>query len=186
MNIEDVIDRLSEDLNPQRLEHSIRVMEMSQLLASLNNVDQDKARLAGLLHDCAKYDSQEKIVKEAQDYGLDLDPIFKISPQLIHSELGSYIARSKYGIEDQEILDAIKYHTVGHGNMSKLGKIVYLADLIEAKRNYPGVEALRNLSFENLELGLLKAVDSNLIFLINKGAIIHPNTLELRNSLIVD
>lgn len=179
------ISRLEKDLNPQRLNHSIRVMETSEKLARLYGEDIEKARLGGLLHDCGKYDSTDKILQEVRDFGIILDSETKRNPKLVHSDLGSYRAEHVYGVEDEDILAAIKYHTIGRKNMSKLEKIVYLADMIEPRRNFPGVEDIRVRCLKDLDDGLLFAIDHTIKYLIDSKSLIHPNTIDARNSLIL-
>lgn len=179
------IERLKNDLNPQRLDHSIRVMETSEKLAALYGVDLDQARLAGLLHDCAKYDSEEKILQEVGDFGIILDSDTRENKKLIHADLGAYRAKYVYGVQNQTVLDAIKYHTIGRKNMSDLDKIVYLADMIEPKRNFPGVDEIRERAFKDLDDGLIFAMDRSIEFLIERRFLIHPNTIDARNSLIL-
>lgn len=179
------MEKLKDDLNPQRLEHSLRVMETGEKLARLYDVDIDKARLAGLLHDCGKYDSKDKILQQVEEFGIILDSDTEKNKELIHADLGAYLARNIYGVEDEEVLNAIKYHTIGRKNMSKLDKIIYLADMIEPKRNFPGVDEIRERTFKDLDDGLMFALDESIIFLVNKKAFIHPNTIDARNSLIL-
>lgn len=176
---------LKEELNPQRYEHSLRVMETSEKLAKINNIDINKARIAGLLHDCGKYDSMDKILQEVKNFGIILDDITQENKGIIHGELGYFIAREKYGVRDEEVLNAIKYHTVGRKDMTSLEKIVYLADMIEPKRNFPEVEEIREKTFKDLDNGLLFALDHSIIFLISKGVLIHTNTIDARNSLLL-
>ncbi len=176
---------LKSQINNSRYEHSLRVMETSIELAKLNNVDIKSAEIAGLLHDCSKYDSMEKLLQEVQKFGIILDEVMRENKEIIHGELGYYVAREYYGIDDIDILNAIRYHTIGRKHMTKLEKIVYMADMIEPKRNFPGVEEIRKLTFENLDSGLLLALDHSIVYLINKNVLIHTNTVEARNDLIL-
>lgn len=178
------LEILKNDLSPQRFEHCLRVMETSNKLAIKYGVDVKKAKTAGLIHDCAKYDSLDKILQQVEEFGIILDKDTEDNKHLIHADLGAYIANKKYGIEDKEILDSIKYHTIGRKNMTKLDKIIYLADIIEPKRNFPGVDEIRERTFKDLDDGLIFALDKSIIYLIGLNKKIHPNTIEARNSLI--
>jgi len=103
---------------------------------------------------------------------------------LIHGPVGAKIATDLFKITDRDILSAIEYHTYGKKNMTKLEKIIYLADLIEEGRDYPGVEELRALAERDLDRAVLKALDNSIIHVIAKGGLIHPNTIEARNYII--
>lgn len=184
--IENLKRTLKENINENRYKHSIRVMETSEKLAEIYGVDILKAKIAGLLHDCAKYDSMDKILQETKNFGIILDDIMLENRGIIHGELGYYIAKDKYNIEDEEILNAIRYHTIGRKNMTDLEKIIYLADMIEPKRNFPKVEEIREKTYINLDEGLLFALEHSLIYLINKNILIHTNTVDARNSLLLN
>lgn len=178
------IEGLKEDINKNRLAHSIRVMETAIDLADRYGLDKKKAKIAGLLHDCAKYDSLDKILQQVDDFDIILDGDTQKNTALIHADLGAYIAKHKYKVLDEEILDAIKYHTTGRNHMTELDKIIYLADMIEPERNFPGVDKIRDIVKKDLDRGLLEALDSSIVFLLNKKSLIHPYTIYARNSLI--
>ncbi len=180
-----MLNKLKKDLGEKRYEHSLRVRDTAVDLAKIHNIDLKKAELAGLLHDCAKYEDKDRILEEADFYKVDLDPIFKLNPGLIHSYLGAYVAKNDYGIEDEDILNAIKYHTIGRKNMSDLEKLIYMADLIEPMRNYPKVDLIREKSKKNLDEALYFAMNENLKFVASKDILIHPNTIEARNTLLI-
>ncbi|NLW40752.1 MAG: HD domain-containing protein [Tissierellia bacterium] len=180
-----IFEKLKEDIGTERYEHSIRVMKVCEELAKHYHYPVEKAKLAGLLHDCGKLQGQINLLKMASDFGIILDNITKINKELIHSPLGAEIARSKYNIEDDEILKAIRYHTTGRENMSLLEKIVYIADLIEPARNFEGVDKIRALAHQNLDKALLFAIDNTLAFLIEKGNIIHLDTIKARNHIVI-
>ena len=104
--------------------------------------------------------------------------------ELLHGFAGAEYVKEKLKITDEEILDAIRYHTIGKKNMGLVSKIVYIADAIEDKRNWPGVEHARELAAEDLDEAIIYEIDMKMKYLITRRALIHPNTLELRNDLI--
>lgn len=177
-------NKLKKEIGIYRYEHSKRVSELAMKLAVKYDVDEEKARIAGLLHDCAKYGELELLLKKASDFDIIDDKITEDNPELIHGVLGSKIAKHEYGIDDIEILQAIKNHTTGSENMTKLDKIIYIADYAEPVRNFPGVENVRKLMYEDLNLALIKAMDQTLKHLIDIGAIISVDTLKGRNYLL--
>ncbi|WP_130806566.1 bis(5'-nucleosyl)-tetraphosphatase (symmetrical) YqeK [Senegalia massiliensis] len=185
MKIEKMKSILKKDIDKERYKHTIRVTETAIKLAKNYKVDTEKAHIAALLHDSAKYKDKDTLLKKSQEFGIILDAVMKNNPHLIHPFLGAELAKVKYNILDEDILNAIKYHTTGRKNMSMLEKIIFIADYIEPGRNFPGLEKIREISFEDIDLGIILAMDNTLKYIINKGWLIHPNTIETRNSLIL-
>jgi len=177
-------EKLIEEIGAKRFSHSIGVMETAVELAELYRVDKNKAMLAGLLHDCAKIIDPIYLLKRANDFDIILDDIMKKNNELIHGPLGSRIAEYEYMIKDREILDAIYYHTTGREKMSMLDKIIYIADFIEPSRNYPGVDAIRELAFKDLDKSILLSMENTLIYLISQRRVIHLDTIRARNYML--
>lgn len=178
-------EKLKEDIGISRFEHSIRVMESSIELAKRYNSSVEKAAVAGLLHDCGKFNGKTNLLKLSNEFGIILDSVTKNNSELIHSVLGAAIAEKIYGIKDKEILDAIRYHTTGRENMSLLEKIVYAADMIEPGRKFEGVEKLRELAFKDLDECLIFSLDNTLKFVIEKKKLIHLDSIKARNYLLI-
>ncbi len=133
MTIDEIKNELKKDLNEERYLHSIGTAEMAQSLAKRFNLDEQKAYLAGLLHDCAKCLDFEKSKKLAQESCLDLDENEKNNKKTIHAPVSAYLAEKKFGVEDKEILSSIRLHTIGKCQMSDFEKIIFIADKIEHK-----------------------------------------------------
>ena len=178
-------DKLKKSLKESRYLHSIGVCETAVKMARLYGADEEKAYIAGLLHDCAKCFDNEVQIKMCKEYGIVLDEITLACPAVIHAPLGAAVARAEYGIEDEEILSAIRLHTTGGTDMTVLDKIIYIADMIEPTRAYNGVDELRGIAFKNLNEAMFKALQSTLRFNIQKGTAIHPDTLSAWNSLLL-
>jgi len=126
-----ILQNLKNDLNEERYEHSIGVAEMAQQMAKRFNCNEEKAYIAGLLHDCAKCMDFELSKKLAKEHISDLDETEKDNKKTIHAPVSAYIAKEKYGVTDEEILSAIRLHTIGKCQMSDFEKIIFIADKIE-------------------------------------------------------
>lgn len=178
-------DKLKEDIGIKRFEHSLRVMETSVELAKRYSISSKKAAVAGLLHDCGKLKGERNLLNISHDFGIILDSMTKNNNELIHSVLGAVIAEMKYGIKDEDILSAIRFHTTGRENMSLLEKIVYMADMIEPGRSFEGVDNIRELALEDLDKALIFSIDNTLKFVIEKKKLIHLDSIKARNQLLI-
>lgn len=184
MKYNQAADTLSKALAPKRFTHSLGVSKAAAELAKTFGEDIEKSKMAGLLHDCARGISSNNLLQMAEGFGIVVDDVELSQPILVHAPLGAYLAKADYGIDDPEILKAITLHTTGAANMSKLEKIIYLADCIEPSRDYPGVDKLRMLATRDLDAAVLAAFDQSLQFVIERGLLIHPATVEGRNYLL--
>lgn len=184
VEIERFKKKLGESLKPERYVHSLGVCAEAVKLAERYGADRDKAYIAGLLHDCAKGYGKRRQRELCEEYGIELDEITLRCPAVIHAPLGAEIAKREYGIEDEEILKAIRVHTVGGAGMSKLDKIIYTADMIEPSRSFEGVEELRRIAYEDLDRAVAAAVAQSIEFNLKKPSVIHPDTLAAWNDLL--
>lgn len=181
---EEIIDYLKDNLKESRYIHTMGVVQCAIKLAKLNNIDPKRAEIAALIHDAAKYMDIEKQKKIIKDYGYDIDEVMEESPQLLHGFTASILGKDMMGIEDEELLSSVRYHTTGKKIMTTLEKIIYIADYIEPNRNFPGVEDLRKITFDNLDEGVLQGLSNSIIYVVKNGNMIHPLSLEARNYLI--
>lgn len=185
MNLENINNRLKEMLPERRFKHSLNVANCAIKLSEIYNYNKEKAYLAGIVHDCAKYLSNEEVENYVNKYKIELDELEKGNLALSHSVIGSYIAKYELNIDDEDIINAVKYHTTGKQNMNLLEKIIYIADLIEEDRDFPSVNLLRELTYSgNLDEALLTSFNNTIKFIINNGQLIHPRTIEARNYLM--
>lgn len=178
MNISEIDEILKIDLDSHRYEHSKGVMYTACCLAMAHNYDVDKAKLAGLLHDCAKCISHdEKISLCKQNDVLINEAEFK-NPGLLHAKAGAIVARDKFHVLDNEILHSITVHTTGAPDMSTLDKIIYIADYIEPTRTnqLPRLDYIRNIAFKDLDLCVSEILYDSLNYLNSKGWVIDPMT----------
>ncbi len=178
-------DYIKIHLTKERYNHSLGVMKTSENLAKHYGINPNKGRIAGLCHDCAKNFSANDLINKARSNGIIISDIYYKSPQLLHGLIGAYISKEMFHVEDEDILNAIKYHTTGRENMSKLEKIVYIADCIEPSRNFKGVEELRTLAYEDLDKALLKSFDDTIMYILSRNSIMHIDTIKARNYLLV-
>lgn len=185
MNLELINKKLDLMLPQGRMTHSINVAKCATKLSEIYNLDSDKAYLAGLVHDCAKYLSKEQINEYVNKYEIYLDELEEESSALSHSIVGSFIAKYEFNIEDEDIINAIRYHTTGREDMSMLEKIIYMADLIEENRKFPIVGRLRELTYgKDLNKALLVSFDNTIKFVIDNNQLIHPRTVSARNHIM--
>ena len=183
---EEMKDALSRRLKRSRYEHSLGVADTAAFLARRFGEDEAKARTAGLLHDCAREFPNEAMRAEADARGVSYGAVEASMPLLLHAPLGALLAREKYGAEDEAVLRAIARHTVGGASMTALDKIVYFADMVEPTRAYPGVEELRRLMREaDLDEMTLAGLTRSIAFVLEKGHLIHPDTVLARNELLL-
>ncbi|ANF98900.1 phosphohydrolase [Paenibacillus bovis] len=179
----ELIQSVSSQMPEKRWRHTEGVMQSAVVLARRYGADPDKADIAAILHDVAKYwpsDRQEQLLR---DKALN-DELLLYDKPLWHSEIGAYVAETEYGIEDTEILNAIRYHTSGRVGMTTLEKVICLADYIEPGRDFPGVDHIRRLAETSLEAGLVAGFDSTINLLLARRQVIYPLTVLSRNDLV--
>lgn len=171
--VNDVYESLSSTLRPNRYIHTLGVAHTASLLASCCGstppVERLRAETAGLLHDCAKYLSGDEMIALCDEKGIELSEFERENDSLIHGKLGAYLAETRFGIRDEEILSAICFHTTGKPDMTTLEKIIYVADYIEPGRDmechpYP-LEQVRRTCFDNLDEGLLMILTNTIDYL---------------------
>lgn len=177
-------EKLKKGLSQYRYHHTMGVVKAAKELARKYGVNMEQAKIAALVHDCAKMLDQQELLRKAEEYQIALDEIYRLQPDLLHGVIGSMVANRDFGIEDQDVLNAVAFHTTGRAQMSRLEKIIYLADYIEEGRVFPGVDRLRELSNKNLDQALLLALNNSIRYIIEKQQLIHPNTIEARNDIL--
>ena len=179
---EQVLAWLAANVPPSRIKHILGVEEMAIDLARHYQIDVQKAALAGLMHDLAKYFKPQKLLEMAQIAGVDIDPISAATPHLLHADVSAIVARDTFKVTDTEVLDAIANHTLGRPGMNELSCIVFLADTLEPGRgNTPDLEHLRKICYQNLDKALFQTCDYSLKFILETHCLIHPRTIATRN-----
>lgn len=175
---------LEQRFSPARWQHSRGVALAAKKMARRWGIEPARAELAGWLHDYARDLDEGALLRIGEEEGFITHPVERWVPELLHGPVGAYLVRQELGIEDAEVLRAIAVHTLGAEEMSVLDKIVYIADLVEEGRNYPGVEKLRALAEVDLDRALLASFDQTLRYCLERGFYLHPRTLEARNAVL--
>ncbi len=176
---------IEEHLGEKLYRHSLGVAETAAALAVRYRADRPRAYLAGLLHDYGKAYSREELCRKAELHGLHLDRITLAEKRLLHAPVGAVLLRTELGVTDSAVLAAVACHTTGRARATLLEKVLYLADLIEPGRDFDGVEKLREMALTGLEPALLTAVDQTIGSVIKRGMLLHPRSVQFRNSLLV-
>ncbi len=153
-----------------RREHSFRVAALAAELAPRYGISTEKALLASALHDCGKYVPPDSSLLAGFPAPQD------VPPPVLHQYTGAYLAEHAFGVKDEEVLDAVRYHTSGKENMTPLGKLVYLADLLEEERNFEGIERLREAFRTDLDECFMLALRQQVAYLKADGKEIYPLT----------
>lgn len=181
----EILAYLGATLRPQRYMHTLGVAYTCANLAMChmeNSHDEKKARLAGLLHDCAKYLTDNEMLKWCDLYKIELTDVEKSNPALVHGKLGAYLAQHRYGVKDDEICFAIACHTTGKPNMTTLEKILYVADYIEPRRKMEcqpySLSEIRKKCFSDLDEGLFMILTNTITYLNKESKIVDDITLQ--------
>ena len=167
---------LKKHLTKDRYHHTLGVASTAVAMAMRYNPDPSnsnfikRAELAGLLHDCAKCMDNNKRLRICEKNNLSCSSFEKSHPYLLHGKVGAYIAQTKFKIEDNDILQAITWHTTGRPDMSLLEKIIFIADYIEPSRTpVPELNLIRQLAFVDIDKAMEKILSNTLKFLESKG-----------------
>jgi len=153
-------------LKADRFDHTLGVAYTAANMASVHDVDVQKALIAGFLHDCAKNISHDEQMQICRKYDVEITDIEKRNPALIHAKAGMCLAKHKYDIKDPEILSAIRWHTTGKPDMTDLEKIIFIADFIEPNRKpLEHMDEIRKEAFRDLNLCMLHILRDTLNYL---------------------
>lgn len=183
MEREEALKLVKVQLTDHRYQHTLGVMETAIALAKQYGGDEQKAELAAIFHDYAKFRPKDEMKEIIIEQGFPQN-LLEFNSELWHAPAGAYLAEKEAGIIDPEVLEAIRFHTSGRPGMTLLDKIIYLADYIEPGRHFPGVEEVRNVAKENLDKALIMAVKNTIIFLLKKNQTVYPETFYTYNDLI--
>jgi predicted HD superfamily hydrolase involved in NAD metabolism len=165
-------------LSEKRYAHTLRVAGTAERLAGLHGLDPKKARLAALLHDSAREVGEEKLSRIADEEGIARSELERERPVLLHGPVAAELARKDLGVEDEEVLEAVRAHTMGAPGMGPLALALYVADKIEPDRDQPGVEDLRKLAPENLRGAAAAALKDSISYNEQRDCPNHPKSLQ--------
>ena len=178
-----LLAKLNQVLRKPRFDHVQRVEQMAIKLARQYGEDEEKASIAGLVHDYAKQRPDRDFIRAIKKYRMD--PILlRYGNPIWHGMVGWHFVQNELGINDVDILNAVRYHTVGNRYMTKLQQIVYMADYIEMGRDFPGVETARKITFQNLQQGVAYQTKHTLDYLIQNDQNVFPKTLDTYNAWV--
>ncbi|RII32555.1 HD domain-containing protein [Clostridium chromiireducens] len=186
LSIEEIKVYLKTNLMEKRYTHILGVADTAKKLAKLNGISEEKAEIAGLSHDVAKNLKIDTMKEIMEKNNIILSEVEQNNANLWHSIIADIVAKDKLGIEDEEILDAVRWHTTGKEDMSTLTKIIYIADMIEPSRKFEGVEDIRKLTFEDLDRGVYYGLTRSIEFLLTRNLMIDENTMKARNYFLLD
>lgn len=185
MNIEKIKDDVKKILSEKRYLHSIAVMERAEELAQIFDEDIEIAKIVGITHDIAKELNEDEIAKYIKENKIEIDEIEKKQTYLLHGKIGADICKKKYGFSDY-MAKAIELHTTGYKNMSKLDKIIFLADKTEKTRHYNDLNTAIEICNKNLDEGMVYCLNVAIKENIERNRLIHPNTILTRNDIIAN
>ena len=182
---EEILKWLKANLNEERYSHSIGTAECARVLASIFHLDEEKAYIAGLLHDAAKCFPKDTLLNIIESY-LDINSAEKENYKTLHAPVSAYVAKNTFGVTDSEILSAIRWHTLGKTDMSTFEKIIFIADKIEPntrdKQYY--TDMMKIISEENgLNKALLVCYKHTITSLVERNLKICTHTIDIYNSL---
>ena len=177
---------LKSDLDPERFVHTLAVRRLAEALARRWNEDPRRASLAALLHDCGRMINKKRLTRYALDHGLQvplLRTVARRQPGLLHAYVGEDLARRRFGCRDHAVLRAVRNHTLGSPSMSRLDRILYVADSVSEDRRHPQAAPLRRLAFQDLEAAFTASLAAKLSHAVGQGAWVHPLSISLWNRL---
>ena len=173
-------------LSKERYEHTVRVADTAEDLALAHDLEADRVRLAALLHDAAREMGSEEFRHLAQEWHLRVGDAERQSPKLLHGPVAAELARRELGVDDEEVLEAIRTHTTGRTGMGPLALVLYVADKIEPARDYPSVGRLRTLARLDLNGAAAESLRRAIAHNEERGKATHPASLEMLDWLEAD
>jgi len=185
MNYSLLEEKIKKEMSPKRFNHTLGVVEKAVKLGKKYNINIEKLKIAALLHDISKESPKnylQKICKNKFFHELSSEDIDQV--EILHSYVGSLVAKEKYGIIDEDILNAIKYHTVGKKGLNLFGRIIYIADAIEKNRDYPEVNKIRELVEKDIDMGIIYEINHKIAYLVSKNLYINKNTTQMKDWLM--
>jgi len=170
-------------VSPERYSHTLGVVDVCGELARVHGADRRQARLAGLIHDCARDMPPRELLQRATTLGVSPSPLERAQPVLLHGLVGAGVAAAEVGIVDPELLQAVRRHVTGTRGMTLLDKIIFLADFIEPGRSFSETARPRSLARVDLDRAVLAAMDGIFSHLVAASMPLHPDGVAARNEL---
>lgn len=183
-NTDKYINLIKSRLSEYRFIHSVNVAESAKMLAEKYGADVEKAYAAGLLHDVMKEEELDIQRDYIEKDGYKMTALELSSRSVYHQMSGAQYCRHDLGIDDEDILNAIRFHTTGRADMSLLEQIIFTADFISAERSYPDIDIMREKANESLEEAMLYSLSFTIKYLTERTLVIHPSTIECYNWVV--
>lgn len=180
---EEMIEKVAEQMSEKRMAHVLRVEETALKLAETYEADLEKVSLAALLHDYAKDQPDGEMLDMIISENLDLD-LTQYGSSIWHGPVGAHLARREFGVEDEEILEAIQKHTIAGVEMGLVAKIIFVADYIEPGRDFEGVKKARELADESLDEAVRYEIKGTIKHLISNKKKIYPKAIDSYNAWV--
>jgi predicted HD superfamily hydrolase involved in NAD metabolism len=189
MKNESIEERLKKELSIKRFSHCLRVAETARRLAEVHKLKSEKAYLAGILHDVAREREGKELTHLLKKHKIVLRKDEKMCPGIWHTLAGPVIAKNEYKVSDKEVLEAIRFHSMGDAKMGPVAKIIYIADIIEPERSENGglkeeLSAIRRMAEKDIDKALRMAVAFRIRKSLETGTVILTRGVELWNSLV--
>lgn len=181
---ENYVELIKSTLSDYRFHHSMCVAERARELAKKHGVDENKAYLAGILHDITKEMDNAEQIALIEKYDHALTNTEKGNHRVFHQMSGAVYVKNVLGIDDEEIIGGIRYHTTGRENMTLFEMIIYLADFTSEDRNYPDVDIMRKKTDENLYSAMLYSLKYTIKSVTQEERFLHPDTLNCYNYIL--
>ena len=172
-----------QNLKPSRYDHVMSVANYAASIAHLHGIDPFDAYVASLAHDCTKYLDDKGQLEYFKEHNITLTDGELECPKIWHQISGAHFAKTVFGIENEDIINAVRYHTTGRPAMSPLEKLVCLADSIEPTRDYAGVEKMREAAKHDLDMALLLSFDRLIDYIKERGLNMNEGTVAARDYL---
>lgn len=179
----ELISKIKQAVSSKRFQHILGVEKSALDLAKKNNYSLEKASIAALVHDYAKERTDQEFKEAILKFNLSSD-LLNWNNFIWHGVVGAEFIRTELGIEDEEILNAVRRHTVGDIEMTTLDQIVYVADYIEEGRDFPGVKEARLVASENLKAAVSFETKHTLQFLMENNKVIYPAAILTYNQWV--
>ena len=179
------IDILKVRLSEKRYLHSLAVADEAVFLAEKYGADKQKAYIAGLLHDITKEASEENHLNIFKTFGIILSDVEKNAFKLWHAISGAEYIKHLLLIDDEDIYDAVRYHTTAKDNLSLLSKVIYIADYTSRDRDYDDVDVIRQLAYKSLDQAYIYALKYTITDLTARGLALHPDTVKAYNEIVL-
>ena len=173
-------------LTERRFIHSLNVAKSAKELAQIYGYDEAKAYTAGRIHDCCKDTPAGLQLSYMLENGMTLTDTEISTAKLYHAMCGSMFIQKEFGIDDAEIINAVRYHTTGRKDMTLLEKIVFIADFISEERDYNGVDIMREKAKRSLDEAIVEGLSFTIKDLIDAGRVVHTDTLGAYNDAIIN